>query len=120
MRQFNVNTKNPEILSECLFMTGEKGRMCWAENEGINPDDVSTETFLSICTSLAKYIDEGLRAGRNRAKRIKAFCEKEEKFYDGIKKGETFVKAYEELKTEEKRKVNLYYLAIAHTIGDRE
>lgn len=120
MRQFNVNTKNPEILSECLFMTGEKGRICWAENEGINPDDVSTDTFLKICTSLAKYIDEGLRAGGNRTKRIKAFCEKEEKFYEGIKKGETFVKAYEALKPEEKQKVNLYYLAIAHTIGDKE
>lgn len=120
MRQFNVDTKTPEILSECLFMTGEKGRICWAGNEGINPDDVSTENFLRICTSLAKYIDEGLRAGGNRAKRIKAFCEKEEKFYDGIKKGETFVGIYEELKPEVKRTVNLYYLTIAHTIGDKE
>lgn len=120
MRQFNVDTKTPGILSECLFMTGEKGRICWAENEGINPDDVSTGNFLRICTSLATYFDEGLRAGGNRTKRIKAFCEKEEKFYDGIKKGETFVGIYEELKPEEKRKVNLYYLAIAHTIGDKE
>lgn len=120
MRQFNVDTKTPGILSECLFMTGEKGRICWAENEGINPDDVSTGNFLRICTSLAKYFDEGLRAGDNRAKRIKVFCEKEEKFYDGIKKGEAFVGAYEELKPEVKRKVNLYYLAIAHTIGDKE
>jgi hypothetical protein len=101
-------------------MTGEKGRICWAENEGINPDDVSTGNFLRICTSLATYFDEGLRAGGNRTKRIKAFCEKEEKFYDGIKKGETFVGIYEELKPEVKRKVNLYYLAIAHTIGDEE
>ena len=101
-------------------MTGEKGRICWADNEGINPDDVSTENFLRICMSLAKYIDEGLRAGGNRAKRIKTFCEKEKKFYDGIKKGETFVGVYEELKPEVKRKVNLYYLAVAHTIGDKE
>jgi hypothetical protein len=120
MRQFNVDTKTPGILSECLFMTGEKGRICWADNEGINPDDVSTENFLRICMSLAKYIDEGLRAGGNRAKRIKTFCEKEKKFYDGIKKGETFVDAYDELKPEVKRKVNLNYLAVAHTIGDKE
>ena len=25
MRQFNADTKTPEMLSECLFMTGEKG-----------------------------------------------------------------------------------------------
>lgn len=120
MRQFNVDTKTPEILSECLFRTGEKGRICWSDNEGINPDDVSIKNFLRICTSLAKYIDEALRAGGNRAKRIKTFCEKEEKFYDGIKKGEAFVGVYEELKPEDKRKVNLYYLAIAHTISDKE
>lgn len=119
MRQFNADTKIPEILSECLFMTGEKGRLCWADNEGINPDDVSTENYLRICASLAKYIDEGLRAGGNRAKRIKAFCEKEEKFYGGIKKGESFVGAYEKLEPEEKLKANLYYLAIAHTISDK-
>ena len=105
MRQFNFDTRTPDMLSECLFMTGEKGRICWADNEGINPDDVSTENFLRICTSLAKYIDEGLRAGGNRAKRIKAFCEKEEKFYDGINNGKTFVGVYEKLKPEEKRKV---------------
>ena len=120
MRQFNFDTRTPEMLSECLFMTGEKGRICWTETEGINPDDVSAENFLRICKSLAKYIDEGLRAGGNRAKRIKAFCEKEEKFCDGIRKGETFVGIYEELKHEVKQKVNLYYLAIAHTIGDKE
>ena len=120
MGQFNVDTKTPGILSECLFMTGEKGRICWADNEGINPDDVSTENFLRICMSLAKYIDEGLRAGGKRAKRIKTFCEKENKFYDGIKKRETFVDAYDELKPEVKRKVNLNYLAVAHTIGDKE
>ena len=120
MRQFNFDTRTPDMLSECLFMTGEKGRICWTETEGINPDDVSTGNFLRICTSLAKYIDEGLRAGGNRTKRIKAFCEKEEKFYDGIKKGETFVGIYEGLKPEVKRIVNLYYLTIAHTIGDKE
>ena len=120
MRQYNVDTRTPELLSECLFMTGEKGRICWTDNEGINPDDDSTENFLRICTSLAKYIDEGLKAGGNRTKRIKAFCEKEEKFYDGIKKGESFVGVYEKLKPEDKRKVNLYYLALAHTISDKE
>lgn len=73
IRQFNVDTKTPEMLSEFLFMTGEKGRICWADNEGINPDDVSTENFLRICTSLAKYIDESLRAGENRAKKDKGF-----------------------------------------------
>lgn len=31
MRQFNADTKTPEMLSECLFMTGEKGRICWAD-----------------------------------------------------------------------------------------
>lgn len=120
MKQFNVDSQNPIALAECLFMTGEKGRICWAENGGMDPDDLSTENFLNICQSLAKYIDEGMNSGGNRAKRIKVFCEREDKFCKGLKNKAAIVKAYEKLKPEDKRKVNLIYLALAHTINDRE
>lgn len=119
-RQFNVDTKTPEMLCECLFMTGEKGRICWADNDGMDPDDISAENFLNICSSLARYIDEGIGAGGNRAKRINAFCEKEELFCNGIRNETVLVKAYEKLGQEDRMKVNLYYLAIAHTINDKE
>lgn len=120
MNQFNADTKTPDILSECLFMTGEKGRICWADNEGMDPDDVSTENFLNICRSLARYIDDGIGAGGNRARRIKDFCKKEEQFCNGIRNETLLVEAYEKLGLEDKRKANLYYLAIAHTINDKE
>lgn len=120
INQFNVDTRTPDILAECLFMTGEKGRICWADNGGIDPDDVRSENLLSICKSLTSYIEDGVNSGGNRAKRIIRFCEKNEDFCKGIKNEPALIKAYEKLETEEKRMVNLYYLAIAHTINDRE
>lgn len=120
MHQFNVDTSTPNLLSKCLFMTGEKCRICWADNEGMDPDDVTTCNFLNICRSLVRYIDEGLMSGGNRAGRIRRFCEREDQFYNGIKDEANLVEAYEKLEYEDKRKVNLYYLAVAHTINDKE
>ena len=119
-RQFNVDSHNPNLLAKCLFTTGEKGRICWEENGGYDPDDTSNENFLNICSSLIKYIDDGIKSGGNHAKRLKTFCDKNEDFYMGIKNETALVEAYEKLEYEDKRKVNLYYLAIAHTINDRE
>ena len=120
MRQFNADSHTPDLLASCLFMTGEKVRMCWEENGGYDPDDTSNENFLNICRSLIKYIEDGVNSGGNRAKRIKSFCEKNEEFFAGIKNESALIEAYEKLEPEDKRKVNLYYLAIAHTINDRE
>lgn len=120
MIQFNVDTHTPVILAECLFMTGEKGRICWADNGGIDPDDVSNENLLSICRSLTRYIEDGVKSGGNRAKKIIRFCEQNEEFCKGIKNEPALIKSYEKLETEDRRNVNLYYLAIAHTINDRE
>lgn len=120
LTQFNADTHTPEILAECLFMTGEKGRICWADNGGIDPDDVSNENLLNICRSLTRYIEDGVKSGGNRAKKIIRFCEQNEEFCKGIKNEPTLIKAYEKLETEDRMNVNLYYLAIAHTINDRE
>lgn len=120
MKQFNVDSRTPDLLAEYLFMTGEKGRICWEENGGFDPEDISNVNFLNICQSLIKYIDDGVDSGGNRAKRIIRFCEKNEEFYKGIKNEVALAEAYEKLEPEDKKKVNLYYLAIAHTINDRE
>jgi hypothetical protein len=120
MRQYNVDTHTPDRLAEYLFMTGEKGRICWAENGGFNPDDTSNDNFQKICRSLIRYIEDGVNSGGNRAKRIRTFCEKNEEFCEGIKNDAALVEAYEKLEPEDKMKVNLHYLAIAHTINNRE
>lgn len=120
MRQFNADSHTPDLLANCLFMTGEKGRICWEENGGFDPDDTSNENVLNICRSLKKYIEDGVNSGGNRAKRIISFCEKNDEFFARIKNEAVLVEAYEKLEPEDKRKVNLYYLAVAHTINDRE
>lgn len=117
-RQFNVDTGTPGILAECLFMTGVKGKMCWTENGGFNPDDYSTENFANICRSLANYIDNGLSAPGNKLRRMKAFCINNKSFCKKIKNEAALVKIYEKLGYEDRRKVSLYYLALSHTIND--
>lgn len=117
-RQFNVDTGTPGVLAECLFMTGVKGKMCWTEDGGFNPDDYSTENFVNICRSLVNYIDNGLNARGNKSRRIKAFCENNVKFCKRIRNVTALVKIYEKLGPEDKKEVSLNYLALAHTIND--
>ena len=32
-KQYNFDTENPELLAGCIFMAGEKGKMCWNEKK---------------------------------------------------------------------------------------
>lgn len=118
MRQFNVDTHSPRVLAECLFMTGVKGRQCWTENGGFDPDDYSTENFVNICRSLVRYIDNGLKTSGSKARKLKVFCDKNKEFCKGLMNGDALIKIYDKLKPENKRKVCLSYLALAHTIND--
>ena len=69
--QYNFDANTPDLLSQCMFMTGEKGRMCWNE-----------KTFL------------------NAAGEVK-----------------NIIYLYKKLSVRDRRKVNIYYLSIAHTIN---
>ena len=117
-RQFNVDTGTPGVLAECLFMTGVKGKMCWTENGGINADDYSTENFANICRSLVNCIDNGFSASGNKSRRMKVFCLNNKRFCKRIRNETALVKMYEKLGSEDRKKVSLYYLALAHTIND--
>lgn len=115
--QFFADTQNPEVLAECLFMTGEKGRVCWTDKAFMNPDDVNMENFESICRLLSQSISSGVRGRGNRGKRMRDFRERNAEFCAALENPTQMVEAYEKLGGVDKRKVNLYYLSVAHTIN---
>lgn len=116
-RQFNADTQSPALLAQFLFMTGEKGRICWTEGNFWNPDDISAENFENICRSLKEYINEAAQGTNNKAKKVNAFCRMYAKFCSALEDVSGMIEVYEKLGPEEKRKANLYYLALVHTIN---
>ena len=116
-RQFNVDTHVPDILAQFLFMTGEKGRICWTEGKFWNPDDISVENFENICRALREFINEAAQGTNNKAKKVNAFCEKYAKFCSDLENVAGMIEVFKKISPEEKRKANLYYLALAHSIN---
>lgn len=120
MDQFGTDASNPALLAKYLFMTGEKGRICWENRKYLDPDDTRKENFEAICNALARYIREGCRGESGRAKMMRDFNNRNEAFCGAFKNIDDIVSRYEPLKEKDKRRANLYYLAIAHTINSCE
>lgn len=115
--QFNTDTQNPTLLAKYLFMVGEKGRMCWNDKEFLNPDDNTSENFRKICLALKRYIDEGCKGITGRSFKMRDFYDRNGDFCRALENTDEIVAKYSKLKSKERRGVNLYYLAIAHTIN---
>ena len=116
--QYNFDTENPELLAECIFMAGEKGRMCWNEKKFIDPDDTSSDNFRSICETLKKYIKEECKGDTKKAKKMRVFYLRNKQFCDAFNSIDSLVCKYEKLLDNDKKMVNLYYLSIVHTIDN--
>ncbi len=120
-KQYNFDTKTPELLAQCLFMTGEKGRICWSEKKFLDPEDVSRENFQSICEALHKSIQEGCRSGsENRMQKMQDFLLRNKEFCDAFGHIECLVSVYEKLPSDDRKKVNFYYLSLVHTINSHK
>lgn len=117
MRQFGVDSSSPDLLAKYLFMVGEKGKICWENKRYLDPDETSKENFESICKALAKYIREGCHGESRRAKRMREFSMRNEEFCRAFDKIDDIVVKYDKLKAKDRVRINLYYLAIAHTIN---
>lgn len=120
MDQFGTDANHPDLLAKYLFMTGVKGRICWENKRYLDPDDTRKENFETICKALARYIREGCRGESGRAQRMRDFYNRNEAFCRAFESIDDIVSRYEKLKAKDRRKVNLYYLAIAHTINSYE
>lgn len=120
MDQFGTDANHPDLLAQYLFMTGEKGRICWENWKYLDPDDTRIENFEAICKALARYIKEGCRGESGRAQRMRDFYNRNEAFCSAFESVDGMVSRYEKLTAKDKRRVNLYYLAIAHTINSHD
>lgn len=119
-KQYNFDTNMPELLAQCIFMAGEKGRLCWNQKKFFDPDDTSRANFESICNALTKYIREGCHGNSNRAIKMKDFYLRNQEFCMAFDKPDKIISIYETLSNSDKKKVNLYYLSIAHTVNSHK
>lgn len=116
--QYGYDTNTPDILAQCIFMAGEKGRICWNEKKFIDPDVVSTDNFRKICKILNKSIKEGCSSGSTgRIQKMQNFHSRNREFCEAFDDTENLVMGYHELPYDNRRKINLYYLSIIHTIN---
>ena len=115
--QFGTDTQNPTMLAKYLFMVGVKGRMCWNNKEFLNPDNNTPENFRKICIALKRYINEGCRSKTGRSFKMRDFYDRNTEFCRALDDIDEIVTKYAKLKSKVRRAVNLYYLAIAHTIN---
>lgn len=119
-RQFNADTKTPDALAGCLFMTGEKARCCWNDNMFVDPDDTSTNNFRRICEWLYRSIHNGSRGKSRRAEKIRTYCLNNAEFCKALENISEIVKAYRGLGVLDRQSANLHFLAIIHTINSLE
>lgn len=117
MDQFETDANHPNLLAKYLFMTGEKGRICWENRKYLDPDDTRKENYEVICKTLARYIREGCRGESGRAQKIRDFYMRNEEFCRAFDNIDNIASKYVKLKDKDRKRVNLYYLAIAHTIN---
>lgn len=117
-KQFNRDTDSPNLLAQSIFMAGEKARLCWANIKYLDPDDTSLNNFRSICKLLSTSIIDGRHRGScSRKQKMQDFFIRNEEFCNDINKIEELIIKYKKLSTKDRKKVNLYYLSIAHTIN---
>lgn len=117
MDQFGTDADHPDLLAKYLFMLGEKGRICWENKSYLDPDDTREANFEAICKALARYIKEGCRGKSGRAQRMRDFYDRNEGFCRAFESIGDIVSKYVKLKAKDRRKINLYYLTVAHTIN---
>ena len=117
MDQFGIDANHPDLLTKYIFMTGEKGRICWENKRYLDPDDTRKENFEVICKALDRFIREGCRGESGRSMRMRDFYKRNEAFCRAFNSIDDIVSRYEKLKTKDRERANLYYLAIAHAIN---
>lgn len=118
--QYNCGIEMPELLAQCIFMAGEKGRICWNAKKYLDPDNTSPENFESICKALKKDIVDGCKGCSSRTHLMQNFYSRNQKFCNDFEYIDNLVSIYGQLSINDRKRVNLYYLSIAHTINSHK
>lgn len=117
-KHYLADTTNIRYLLDMIFCVGEKGRVCFDNDDWIDPDDTDIGNFARICTLLNSALKSAAKGTPERVNRMHKFIQKNKTFSDAfLLAKENLIKRYEKLCSEDRTKVNLYYLAILHTIN---
>lgn len=117
--QYGIDVNDPQFTS-VLFMIGEKGKSLRNLGSYFDIENTSVDNFRKICSSLNKWINNGSIGQSKRSQALQNFIDNNHDFCRSLLGVDELVMVYNGLDNEIKRNVNLYYLAIAHTINSLE
>lgn len=116
-----ADTTQLPMLLDFMFTIGEKCRQCFSDNMYIDPDDTSCHNFSEICYLLRNALVSAGKGSSGRIKIMNDFISKNWEFADAfLSKERILTEKYKRLDSERRKLVNMYYLAILHTINSSE
>lgn len=117
-KHYCADTSSLEVLLNTIFCIGEKGRICLEDSDWIDPDDTTIRNFTKIYKLLNSAIKSAGKGRQGRVKKMQVFISRNQAFADAfLANNENLIKRYDKLCVEKRKMVNLYYLAILHTIN---
>jgi hypothetical protein len=121
--QYRTRTNNIELLSEHIFLYGDKGKLFYEEldQKTFNKDisEIKDEVFSFIYKKYKKVFVEKALKSHKTIDAVDTFCKKEPSFVSfwSNMTEEEWLKRIDKLDEKEKRKIKDYYVSLLHTIG---
>ncbi|MBD5379638.1 MAG: hypothetical protein HDR74_07105 [Bacteroides sp.] len=120
-KHYFEDTSSMDQLLYMIFCIGEKGRICLNDNDWIDPDDISIDNFSRIYAILNTALKTADKGSPYRRERMAEFISENKRFADAfLSEKKAVLNKYNNLGSEERKKINLYYLAILHTINSNQ
>lgn len=121
--QYRTRTNNIELLSEYIFLYGDKGKLFYEEldQKTFNKDisEIKDEVFSFIYKKYKKVFVEKALKSHKTIDAVDTFCKKEPSFVSfwSNMTEEEWLKRIDKLDEKEKRKIKDYYVSLLHTVG---
>jgi hypothetical protein len=121
--QYRTRTNNIELLSEHIFLYGDKGKLFYEEldQKTFNKDmsEIKDEVFSFIYKKYKKVFVEKALKSHKTIDAVDTFCKKEPSFVSfwSNMTEEEWLKRIDKLDEKEKRKIKDYYVSLLHTVG---
>lgn len=121
--QYRTRTNNIELLSEHIFLYGDKGKLFYEEldQKTFNKDisEIKDEVFSFIYKKYKiVFVEKALKSHKT-IDAVDTFCKKEPSFVSfwSNMTEEEWLKRIDKLDEKEKRKIKDYYVSLLHTVG---
>ena len=121
--QYRTRTNNIELLSEHIFLYGDKGKLFYEEldQKTFNKDisEIKDEVFSFIYKKYKKVFVEKALKSHKTIDAVDTFCKKEPSFVSfwSNMTEEEWLKRIDNLDEKEKRQMKDYYVSLLHTVG---